>query len=71
MFETIRCDSCGRDEPAADVLAVHRVYVTPAVSGFEDVTDERIEVVPDVERWCFPCRSSYPHQPEGSDAPEL
>ena len=63
----LTCDSCGREEPAADVLALHRVYVTP---GAWDV-EEKIEVETDVERWCFPCRSSYPHQLLGSDAPEL
>ena len=71
VSETIRCDSCGRDEPAADVVAVHRVYVTPAVAGFEDLTDERIDVVEELEHWCFPCRSSYPHQVEGEDQPQL
>ena len=63
MAETIRCDSCGRDEPAADVVPLHRVYVTPALSGFEDITEERIDVVAEVEHWCFPCRTQYPHQP--------
>lgn len=66
-----RCDSCGRDEPAADVVAVHRVYVTPAEPGFEDLTEPRIQVVPDLERWCFPCRASYPHQVEGDAEPNL
>jgi hypothetical protein len=23
----------------------------------------RIDVLDEVERWCFPCRSQYPHQP--------
>ena len=64
---TIQCDSCGRDEPEADVLAVHRVYVTPAAWD----TEERIEVVDEVERWCFPCRSHYPHQEVGAAEPEL
>lgn len=59
MTETIRCDSCGRDEPPGDVLAVHRVYLTPAAWD----TEERVEVVPEVERWCFPCRTSYPNEP--------
>ena len=67
MAATIRCDSCGRDEPAGDVLAVHRVYVTPAAWD----TDERVEVVDELERWCFACRSSYPHQVEGAAMPEL
>ena len=67
MAETIRCDSCGRDEPAAEVVAVHRVYVTPAAWD----TEERIDVVAEVERWCFPCRSHYPHQEVGAAEPEL
>jgi hypothetical protein len=67
MAETIRCDSCGRDEPAADVVAVHRVYVTPAAWD----TEERIDVVEEPERWCFPCRTSYPNQPLGQDEPDL
>ena len=24
--------------------------------------EEKVEVLEAVERWCFPCRSSYPHQ---------
>jgi hypothetical protein len=68
---TVRCDSCGRDEPPADVVTVHRVYVTPPERGFEDLTEPRIQVVEALERWCFPCRSSYPHQVEGEDEPNL
>jgi hypothetical protein len=64
---TTRCDSCGRDEPDADVLAVHRAYVTP---GSWD-TEERVEVQDAVERWCFACRSHYPHQEVGAAEPEL
>ena len=64
---TTRCDSCGRDEPAADVEAVHRAYVTPASWD----TEERIDVQAEVERWCWACRSHYPHQPVGTDSPEL
>ncbi len=64
---TATCDSCGREEPEADVEAVHRVYVTPAAWDVE----ERIEVVDEVERWCFPCQSSYPHQLVGAETPEL
>ncbi len=71
VSETTTCDSCGRDEPAEDLLAVHRVYVTPGVSDDDDAPPDRVEVVADLERWCFPCRSSYPHQLEGADEPEL
>jgi len=71
VADTMPCDSCGRDEPAADVVAVHRVYVTPAERGFEDLTEPRIQVVDEVERWCFPCRASYPHQVVGEAEPQL
>ncbi len=40
------------------MVALHRVYVTP---GAWD-TEEKVEVLPDVERWCSACRSHYPHQ---------
>lgn len=69
--ETTTCDSCGREEPAEDLLAVHRVYVTPGGPGDDGGPTERLEVVADLERWCFPCRSSYPHQVEGAPEPEL
>jgi hypothetical protein len=51
------CESCGA--AADDLATVHRVYVTPAAWD----TEEKVDVVDDVERWCFPCRSLYPHQP--------
>jgi hypothetical protein len=50
------CDSCGAE--AADLVEVHRVYLTPAAWD----RDERVEVVEEVERWCWPCRTHYPHQ---------
>jgi hypothetical protein len=49
------CDSCGREED--ELFAVHRKYVIPErwdTPGSERVLDE-------VERWCFPCLTSYPH----------
>jgi DNA-directed RNA polymerase subunit N (RpoN/RPB10) len=52
----VRCTSCG--DEAADVIAVRRVYVTPEAWD----TEERVEVVDEVEHWCFPCRTHYPHQ---------
>ena len=58
MTATRPCDSCGRDEPEADLRAVHRVYVTPEAWD----TEGKVEVVDEVERWCFACRSHYPHQ---------
>jgi hypothetical protein len=53
------CDSCGA--PAEDTAAVRRVYVTPEAWDSEG----RVDVVDEVERWCFPCRSMYPHQEVG------
>lgn len=51
-----RCESCGGD--ATDVVPVHRMYVTPAAWD----TEEKVEVQDEVERWCSPCRTHYPHQ---------
>lgn len=51
-----RCESCGGD--ATDAVAVHRMYVTPAAWD----TEEKVEVLDSVERWCSPCRTHYPHQ---------
>jgi hypothetical protein len=51
-----RCDSCG--DVGVEVVAVHRVYVTPEAWD----TEGKVEVLDEVERWCFPCRTSYPHE---------
>ena len=56
MDDLGRCHSCG-DENVA-VVALHRIYLTPEAWDQE----ERVEVQRDVECWCFPCRTSYPHQ---------
>jgi hypothetical protein len=57
------CESCGAPVDRADgLLPVHRVYVTPASWD----TEEKVEVVDEVERWCFPCRTLYPHQEIGT-----
>jgi hypothetical protein len=53
---TGRCDSCG--DLAVEVVPVHRVYVTPEAWD----TEEKVEVLDEVEHWCFPCRTSYPHE---------
>ena len=50
------CDSCGDDD--VEVVALHRIYLTPEAWDQE----EKVEVLDSVERWCFPCRTSYPHQ---------
>ena len=50
------CDSCG--DEVADLVAVHRIYVTATPDGLIEST----EVVRDIEQWCFPCRTHYPHE---------
>jgi hypothetical protein len=60
------CDSCGRTDED-DVIAVHRIYITPESWD----TEERIDVVEEIEHWCFVCRSHYPHQVVGQDELEL
>ncbi|MGH9228532.1 MAG: hypothetical protein ACRD07_07320 [Acidimicrobiales bacterium] len=74
-IRTGTCDSCGA--PADDLAAVHRVYVTPAAWDTDEDESaarptpspgggwgsDRIDVLDEVERWCFPCRTQYPHQP--------
>ena len=50
------CESCGVE---GDALApVRRTYVTPEswdTPGVSRTLDE-------IERWCFACRSHYPHE---------
>jgi len=50
------CESCGRDDE--EVVSVHRVYVTPETWD----TEGKVDVLDEVEKWCFACRSHYPHQ---------
>ena len=52
------CESCGRED--RDIVPVRRVYVTPESWD----TEGKAEVQPDVERWCFSCRTHYPHEEE-------
>ena len=61
MAGTGTCDSCGSE--ATDLVTVHRVYLTPADWDRE----EKVEVVDAVERWCWPCRTHYPHQEVDAD----
>ncbi len=56
MDDPVTCDSCGGD--ADDTEAVHRIYVTPEAWD----TEGKVEVLDEVERWCYPCRTHYPHQ---------
>ena len=50
------CESCGH--PETELVRVRRVYVTPEAWD----TEGKVEVVDEVEAWCFPCRTSYPHE---------
>lgn len=50
------CQSCGGADEA--LVVVRRIYVTPAAEG----QPERHRVVDERERWCFPCRTHYPHE---------
>ena len=56
MADAGTCESCGSE--ATDLVEVHRVYLTPADWDRE----EKVEVVDATERWCWPCRTHYPHQ---------
>lgn len=49
------CESCGAE--AIDLVVVHRLYVTPEAWD----TPGRVDRVEATERWCFPCRTMYPH----------
>jgi hypothetical protein len=49
------CDSCAAEDER--LYAVHRMYVTPEAwdtPGSQRVLDE-------VEHWCYPCCTHYPH----------
>lgn len=59
MHETGTCDSCGSE--GVDVRSVHRAYVTPEAWD----TEEKVEIVDATERWCYPCRTHYPHAEAG------
>lgn len=56
------CDSCGADDQPVE--AVHRKYVVP--ESWDREASE--STLPDVERWCFSCRSMYPHERVGEGA---
>lgn len=58
-LQALTCESCGSTEIV--LWAVRRIYVTPAEQGFEDLTETRERVMPDIERWCIACCASYPH----------
>ena len=47
------CENC--DRPDDDLVAVYRVYLDP-----DD--PDNVVILTTAERWCFSCRSMYPHQ---------
>ena len=49
------CESCGRDDD--EVVLVRRLYVTPEAWD----SPGKVEVGDD-ERWCYVCRTHYPHE---------
>lgn len=51
------CENCGRED--ADLAAVHRCYVVPETWDQPGSS----KTMPEVERWCFSCRTQYPHEP--------
>jgi len=53
------CENCAREDD--DLVVVHRVYVTPESWDTAGTVTE----VDETERWCFSCRSMYPHRVEG------
>jgi hypothetical protein len=62
------CDSCG--DTGADLVVVTRLYVVPESWDTEGSVTE----ADGTERWCFPCRTHYPHRepgpPSGGEGPE-
>jgi len=44
------CESCAREDD--DLVAVRRVYLS----------EGEPTVLPQVELWCFACRTMYPHE---------
>lgn len=61
MSET--CHSCGAADE--ELVVVRRLYLTP------ESWDAEAEVrVADFERWCFVCRTLYPHQEPGDYDPD-
>ena len=57
---TGHCESCG--DEGVEIGSVRRLYVTPEAWD----TPGRVTVGAD-ERWCFVCRTHYPHHELGPD----
>ena len=57
---TSRCESCGSEAAYDDDLVnVQRVYLVTKTET--TVGAQQVRVLDDIERWCFVCRSMYPH----------
>jgi hypothetical protein len=60
------CESCG--DQSDDLVTVRRLYLAAGVSPLEadgaiaTGGDDVLERVEGTERWCFPCRTMYPHE---------
>ncbi|MEA3078114.1 MAG: hypothetical protein QOF60_3022 [Actinomycetota bacterium] len=50
------CENCGRDSD--DLDRVKRMYVVPESWD----TPGSAKTVDEVERWCYSCRTQYPHE---------
>jgi hypothetical protein len=50
------CDSCGDDDVA--VWTLRRLYLVPAT----DTEPQRFDAAGEEERWCYVCRTHYPHE---------
>ena len=50
------CENCAREDD--DLVVVHRLYVVPEAWD----TPGSVTRVAESERWCFSCRSQYPHE---------
>ena len=54
--ETTVCENCARDDD--DLAPVKRLYVVPETWD----SPGSVTRTTDVERWCFSCRTQYPHE---------
>jgi hypothetical protein len=50
------CENCAR--PDDELIAVRRIYLVPESWD----TPASSTTMPEVELWCFSCRSMYPHE---------
>jgi hypothetical protein len=56
------CENCAT--PDDELIAVHRVYVTPEAW---DSPEASAKVMDEVEHWCVSCCTQYPHILEGEE----